>query len=463
MLKYTLKNIMRVPFASIVLFLIVTFLFTGFMVTFSVARSAKQNMEDVRIEMGGRVNLEVDMESFINELIKYQEGSTTTQPSMKRLEWSQIEYILRSEYVQDYNVTIEGAGKSPIKHVTLESTEESNENNPDFRLIGDTRLEYNSDFYYKEKYLVEGRGYTEEEVENKAQVAILDRRLADLNQLKIGDVIEFTSVEGVDMNLEIIGIYEDTIEDTGAIPVSYMVRANAIYVPYTTAMESRGDASYKDLITETAFFLKDPLKIEEFKNKLYRTTMQFKGYLLNADDSIYEKKVLPLIFTRLMIQQPAIIISIIGFALSVVFILFASFGRKKTAAALKVMGYREKRIFEMLFTDIALIVVFSFVLSLILSFIFIQPVAENVILSTRNAVDNTIAKLIQNAAENTYMGGGILDSLDVEPIYEISAGLKPSAALIALCMVLALSVLQFGMCRWAIHTGDPMIIKNNHE
>ena len=36
MLKYTLKNIMRVPFASIVLFLIVTFLFTGFMVTFSV-------------------------------------------------------------------------------------------------------------------------------------------------------------------------------------------------------------------------------------------------------------------------------------------------------------------------------------------------------------------------------------------------------------------------------------------
>jgi cell division protein FtsX len=53
MLKYTLKNIMRVPFASIVLFLIVTFLFTGFMVTFSVARSAKQNMEDVRIEMGG--------------------------------------------------------------------------------------------------------------------------------------------------------------------------------------------------------------------------------------------------------------------------------------------------------------------------------------------------------------------------------------------------------------------------
>jgi hypothetical protein len=328
MLKYTLKNIMRVPFASIVLFLIVTFLFTGFMVTFSVARSAKQNMEDVRIEMGGRVNLEVDMESFINELIKYQEGSTTTQPSMKRLEWSQIEYILRSEYVQDYNVTIEGAGKSPIKHVTLESTEESNENNPDFRLIGDTRLEYNSDFYYKEKYLVEGRGYTEEEVENKAQVAILDRRLADLNQLKIGDVIEFTSVEGVDMNLEIIGIYEDTIEDTGAIPVSYMVRANAIYVPYTTAMESRGDASYKDLITETAFFLKDPLKIEEFKNKLYRTTMQFKGYLLNADDSIYEKKVLPLIFTRLMIQQPAIIISIIGFALSVIFILFASFGRQ---------------------------------------------------------------------------------------------------------------------------------------
>jgi hypothetical protein len=95
--------------------------------------------------------------------------------------------------------------------VTLESTEESNENNPDFRLIGDTRLEYNSDFYYKEKYLVEGRGYTEEEVENKAQVAILDRRLADLNQLKIGDVIEFTSVEGVDMNLEIIGIYERTL------------------------------------------------------------------------------------------------------------------------------------------------------------------------------------------------------------------------------------------------------------
>ncbi|HBN84976.1 MAG TPA: hypothetical protein DDZ89_14165, partial [Clostridiales bacterium] len=397
MFKYALKNVMRVPLGSIAIFLVLTILFTGFMVTYSISLSAKRNMEDMRREMGGRVNLEVDIESYIDELVKFQEGKTTTQPVMKKLEWTQVDRISKSEYVEDYNVTLEGAGKSPIKHVTYESTEESGDLNPDFRLIGDRLLEYNSEFYYKEKILVEGKGYTKEDVENNAQVAVIDRKLADLNQLASLRSIKFTSIEGVDMDLKIIGIYEDTMEDTGNIPMSYMIRANCIYAPYTTAMESRGNASYKDLITETAFFVKDPLEITNFRNRLYRTTIQLGGYLLNADDAIYEKKSLPLSFTKSLIEQPGRVVLVGGLIVSLLYILVISFGKKKTGTALRVMGLNNKKTFRFLVSGFTLIVLFSFVLSIVLSLLFTQPLADRTILSTQKAVEQVIAVSEQDA------------------------------------------------------------------
>lgn len=463
MFKYALKNVMRVPLGSIAIFLVLTILFTGFMVAYSVSLSAKRNMEDMRKEMGGRVNLEVDIEAYIDELVKLQEGKTTTQPVMKKLEWNQVDRISKSSFVEDYNVTIEGAGKSSIKHVTYEDTEESGDLNPDFRLIGDRLLEYNSEFYYKEKILVEGRGYSKEDVESNARVAVIDRKLADLNQLAIGDVIEFTSIENVEMDLEIIGIYEDTEEDARDIPMSYMIRANCIYTPYTTAMESRGNASYKDLITETAFFVEDPLKITDFRNELYRTTIQLKGYLLNADDAIYEKKALPLTFTRSLIEQPGKVILILGLILSLFYILVHSFRKKNVGSTLRVMGLSNRKTFWFMISGFTLIVLCSFVLSFVLSLLCIQPVAERTILSTQNAVTQVIAISEKEAMENTYMGGGLLDSMTVDPVFEISAGLKPFVLFLSLGIAAGMLVLHYILCRWLLHTGNPMTVVIHEE
>lgn len=463
MFKYTLKNIMRVPLGNIAIFLVLTILFTGFMVTYSVSLSAIKNMADLRIEMGGRVNLEVDIEAFIDELVQYQNGNITTQPVMKQLEWNQVDRISKSSYVEDYNVNIEGAGKSNIKPITYEATQDSGDQNPDFRLIGDRQLEYNSEFFYKEKVLTEGRSYTKEEVLNNAHVVVIDRQLADLNQLSVGDVIEFTSLEKVDMDLEIIGIYEDQEEETMDVTMTYMIRANCLYTPYTTAMESRGNASYKDLISEAAFFLKDPLKINDFRNDLYKTTIQLRGYLLNADDAVYEKKVLPLTFTKSLIEQPGRLVLVIGLILSVILVLISSFSKKKTGSVLRVMGLDSRKTFRFMVSEVTLLVLCAFVLSMVLSFLFIQPVADRTIISTTGAVSQVIALSEQDAIENTYMGGGMLESFGVDPIYEISAGLQPLILVIALGMAVGLLALYYAVCRWLLHTGNPMTVIVHEE
>lgn len=457
MFKYTLKNIMRAPFRSFAIFLILTVLFTGVMVTYSISVSAKKNMEDMRMDMGGRVSLEVDIESYIDEYVKYQQGTTKTMPTMKKLEWAQVDRISKSEYVQDYNITIEGAGTSNIKPYTLESTKETTEGNPDFRIIGDKQLNYNNDFYYKEKALVEGKGFTAEDVDSNAQVAVIDRRLADLNELNIGDVFKFTSIEGVDMEFEIIGIYEDTVEDIESMSTAtYMLRANCIYIPYTTAMESRGNTSYKDLITETAFFVKDPLKIEEFKSNLYRTTIQLKGYILNADDAVYEKKVLPLVYVKSIAEQPGKIALIGGISLSLILIIITALRKKSSATGLRVMGLNTNKTYRFIVSDLSVIILFSFILSLVISLLFIQPLADRAISSTRYAVDSVIALSEKDAIENSYLGGGLMESMKVDPVYEISAGLKPVVFLATTAIAFVLLAFYYALCKRSFNAGNPM-------
>ena len=112
----------------------------------------------------------------------------------------------------------------------------------------------------------------------------------------------------------------------------------------------------KDLISEAAFFLKDPLKINDFRNDLYKTTIQLRGYLLNADDAVYEKKVLPLTFTKSLIEQPGRLVLVIGLILSVILVLISSFSKKKTGSVLRVMGLDSRKTFRFMVSEVTLLV-----------------------------------------------------------------------------------------------------------
>ncbi len=457
MLKYMLKNIMRTPVRSIAILLFFTVFFTGVLITYSIAIEADNGMDDIRIDMGNRVKLEVDIEKYISDYVAFQNGNTGTAPVMKKLEWDMANRISKSDYVEDYNITIEGAGIADIEPVKFETTEETTEGNPDFRLIGDMSLKRNSDFHYGEKKLVEGRVYTQDEVESRAAVAIIDRRLAEINQLNIGDIVTITSIEKIEMAFEIIGFYEDTVEDSDTLHMTYMVRANCLYIPYTTAIDSRGNTSYKDMITEMAFFVKDPLKIDDFRTTVYRNNLQLNGYLLNADDAIYQKRILPLIYTKQLAMQPANVVLFIGGFLSVILIVFTAYRKKYDVLKLKAMGLKSTVIFKNILTELSSMIIISLLLSMVISTVATPIMANKIITITKPTVLKVIAASEQNAMENTYMGGGILQSLNIEPEFSIQAGITFETLLMILAVTAALLALNYVLCRKTAMESNPMV------
>ncbi|HBN84977.1 MAG TPA: hypothetical protein DDZ89_14170, partial [Clostridiales bacterium] len=59
--------------------------------------------------------------------------------------------------------------------------------------------------------------------------------------------------------------------------------------------------------------------------------------------------------------------------------------------------------------------------------------------------------------------GGLLDSMSVDPVYEIFAGLKPFVLMIALGIAAAMLFLHYALCKWFVYVGNPMTVIYEEE
>lgn len=81
--------------------------------------------------------------------------------------------------------------------------------------------------------IVDGNAITQE-IKNK-KVTLIEKRLAEKNNLKVGNKIKWKSLEGTELEYEIIGIYEtdEQLPNMGGMSApAIMNPANKLYVPY---------------------------------------------------------------------------------------------------------------------------------------------------------------------------------------------------------------------------------------
>lgn len=104
--------------------------------------------------------------------------------------------------------------------------------------------------------LVEGRGLNESDVEQEAQVVMIEERLAKANELEVGDKIsvdfriiweETSEKETVPMELEIVGIFKASASEAGDYWLEERL-ANRLYMPYNVAAQASLAASRLDLL-----------------------------------------------------------------------------------------------------------------------------------------------------------------------------------------------------------------------
>lgn len=305
------------------------------------------------------------------------------------------------------------------------STPENSSVGDEFQLIGNAypaMIEFNNGNYK----ITSGRFYAQDEINNFSSVALVTNRLAELNNIQVGDKVIFGDIvaatNGGDLNtpltsesllseqyhleLEIIGLYENNSEEFDTINLSsnskapFMNKDNAILIPATTLeyysrsktlLDLESDylsgaliegkpwtkeeyltaTSWYDLDSETImdkvrianyYLLKNPDDVDQFLKDYDYLNTNFKH--LYANDAQYQRMKTPLDILGQISSATTLIVFIIS-ALFVTLITSFNFKLREYEFGLQLsLGVTKLRILLQFFIEILIIATLGFLLSL---------------------------------------------------------------------------------------------------
>lgn len=170
-----------------------------------------------------------------------------------------------------------------------------------FEFQGNTDCAALADFVSAQKILVDGSLYTYADYRAGNPVVVMEKTMAEENELEVGDTIE-ASVSGAsgantELELTIIGIYE-TVEaeregdssETAAVVVNPM--GNIFYAPLSVVQELNGTPGY---VTTGSYYFDSVDHTEQVKAAFAAQMGEDNQYALTTDESSYETIADPLL------------------------------------------------------------------------------------------------------------------------------------------------------------------------
>ncbi|KLA31081.1 ABC transporter permease [Bacillus cereus] len=385
------------------IFLVVTNLvFAGFTI-----QSASSKATDLaRQQLGADINLRIDINKYLEEQNSNQNANEARKvPSIEKKEADKLK---NSKYLDHYNYL-----KSVIAELKeLHNVEPSGgaqsfgpNNNLNFTLQGVRDFSLLEAAQDKKLKLVEGEGITSKTVEKN--VAMIEKKLAEKNNLKVGDKLQIGEVmdeELITKDLEIIGIYESKEEapSFGGQSFALLEPANQIYVPYSV-MNSLENAIYS---------LKDPKDIDAFKEEAKKLGLP-AYYELDAQDNVYKQMIGPIENIASFSKTIVIMVSIAGATILGLIIMLSIKERRKEMGILLSIGEKKWKLMGQLLVEVLCIAVLAFGLSLATGEKVSQKVGDNLLSSeiakNEDKPEDPIAKLSGNPAADV----DPVDNIDV--------------------------------------------------
>ncbi|HHX7191643.1 TPA: ABC transporter permease [Bacillus thuringiensis] len=385
------------------IFLVVTNLvFAGFTI-----QSASSKATDLaRQQLGADINLRIDINKYLEEQNSNQNANEARKvPSIEKKEADKLK---NSKYLDHYNYL-----KSVIAELKeLHNVEPSGgaqsfgpNNNLNFTLQGVRDFSLLEAAQDKKLKLVEGEGITSKTVGKN--VAMIEKKLAEKNNLKVGDKLQIGEVMDEELTtkeLEIIGIYESKEEapSFGGQSFALLEPANQIYVSYSV-MNSLENAIYS---------LKDPKDIDAFKEEAKKLELP-AYYELDAQDNVYKQMIGPIENIASFSKTIVIMVSIAGATILGLIIMLSIKERRKEMGILLSIGEKKWKLMGQLLVEVLCIAVLAFGLSLATGEKVSQKVGDNLLSSeiakNEDKPEDPIAKLSGNPAADV----DPVDNIDV--------------------------------------------------
>ena len=270
-------------------------------------------------------------------------------------------------YVSSTSTSTTGTGSGQGAGKLITGTYESS---GDLSLRTFTRTEP-SDFVDGTSSLLQGRYATQSEIDEGAYVVLIEKTLADLNQIKLGDSLSLTpTVEAYNtstLTYEVIGIYQtnEIIDDRSASMVgSSLLAQNRLYTPFTTlsAMGYTDNELSQVLLDKAVITLDDPLNVDAYLASIEGEINLVYGSI-SANDAVYEQLAGPIDTLGQMSTVLVWIVVIAGAAILSLITALTINQRRNEIGILLAIGESKTKIVSQFIVEVLTIAIIAFTLS----------------------------------------------------------------------------------------------------
>ncbi|WP_270344306.1 MULTISPECIES: ABC transporter permease [Bacillus] len=396
---------------------------------FTIQNASKKAADAARKKLGADVTLGLDFDKLVQK-----SRETGEMPKPPQLNVKETDQLAKSKYVKDYNYITNTFGISDGLKLVGASDEEEGKGkvgmaavrggsssgteidmNASFTIEGVRKTALQESFKNGKSKIIEGKPITEQMKDQN--VALMEKRLAELNNLKVGDKVKVQSGDKKEtLEIEIIGIYETNEQAMGQQAPPIMDPANKLYMPHSTMKKLEVDQGINNV--QVVYFLNDPQYIDAFKKEAKKSDIDFNYFKLDAHDSLYKQMIGPIENISSTSQMIIYIVSIAGAIILGLIIMLSIKGRRKEMGILLSIGEKKWKLMAQFVIEVVCIAILAFGLSLTTGAKVSQYIGDN-LLSSEIAIASEETAPTQNGTVMVSGPGGTLQNQKEDPIDKI--------------------------------------------
>ncbi|MFK4415962.1 putative ABC transport system permease protein [Bacillus sp. RC251] len=394
---------------------------------FAIQNASKKAADSARKKLGADVTLSLDFDK-----LGKQARETGEAPNPPHLNTKETDQLAKSKHVKDYNYIThnfgiadgfklvgvsegEGKGKGSVAMVGGSGSGTEIDMNSSLMIEGVRKALLQESFKNGKNKIVDGKPITEQMQDQN--VALMEKRLAEQNNLKVGDKVKVQSGDKKEtLEIEIIGIYETNEQPMGQNPPPMMNPANKLYMPHSTLKKLETGEGISSI--QVVYFLNDPEYIDVFKKEAKKSDIDFNFYKLDAHDSLYKQMIGPIENISSTSQVIIYMVSIAGAIILGLIIMLSIKARRKEMGILLSIGEKKWKLMAQFVVEVVCIAILAFGLSLTTGAKVSQFVGDN-LLSSEIATASEEKDNSQNGSVMMVGAGGTPQNQNEDPIDKI--------------------------------------------
>ena len=392
MLKRAKISVTRRNSKTIIFFLFLFIVANLVLSSISIKNATEESMKMARISLGSEVILQTDMEKIRDEFMNNKDNEQSTDENkkddMKNMHnamdestatINDVNKLKEISYVTDVKCYFNVNATEKSFSLYESSKDDNNNDRPGFdkKMNSGLQVKAINTFKLEDNYvngtikLTNGEAFDE----TKDDTVIISYELATENNLKVGDKITITSSDDKDVELEIIGIYQNSETD------KFNNNYNLIYVNTNTGAkllteEEYNDGNYK--VSKAVFYLDDQENADKFKEEANKLVTDFsdRNLTLDIDNESYEQMISSIEGVAKFSNTVLVIVVIASIVVISLMVINSLKDRNYEIGVLLSLGEKRKKIIGQFIIELVIIATFAFIASIGSSLLVSQKLAD---------------------------------------------------------------------------------------